>query len=112
MLDVEIKRAEAAFSDGRLDEAFELVVKGSVIEHRRGQKLAGQLAAAFTKRGSGHLAQGLVQEALADCGKAEKMGGNEPEIARLRADVCKAIDAKRGAGRQHSGSNHRKFLVL
>ncbi|MBN1361707.1 MAG: hypothetical protein JW993_14010 [Sedimentisphaerales bacterium] len=91
MLILRIKQAECALADGRLDEAFEVARADDVRRHRHGQRLVGRLTRALIQRGQTSLDAGQLQPALADCNKAERLGGNLPEIARLRAAVCAAM---------------------
>ncbi|MHC4865593.1 MAG: hypothetical protein ACYTEX_16020 [Planctomycetota bacterium] len=95
MVILRIRQAESALGDGRLDEAFELVQSESVRHHRRGQELTGRVARALAKRGQEHLAAARLAQALTDCNKADKVGGNLPEIAELRNAICRAMDQKR-----------------
>jgi hypothetical protein len=90
-----IRQAECALGDGRLDEAFELLKGQDIRRHRRGQELTGRLARALAARGQEHLAESRLQQALADCNKADKLGGNLSETAELRKAICLAIDEKR-----------------
>ena len=101
MLNLKLKQARCAFGDGRLDEAFELIKADSVLQHRQGQKLALKLSKAFSERGSGHLEAGRIEQGLSDCNKAEKLGGNLPEIALLRSAICQAMENKRLADQQN-----------
>jgi len=91
VLILRIKQAECALADDRLDEAFEIARAEDVRRHRHGQRLIGRLTRALIQRGQTSLEAGQFQPALADCNKAERLGGNLPEIARLRAAVCGAI---------------------
>lgn len=94
MLILKLKQADLALNDGRLDEAYTLLQTESLKQHRRGQVLIGRLARALGERGQGHLAAGRLQEALADCNKADKLGGNLDLVAQLRRSVCEAIQAR------------------
>lgn len=94
MLILKLKQADLALNDGRLDEAYELLQTGALKQHRRGQVLVGQLARALGERGQDHLAEGRLQEALADCNKADKLSGNLDFVAQLRKSVCEAIQAR------------------
>jgi hypothetical protein len=78
-------------ADGRLDEAYEIAQAEEVRRHHHGQRLIGRLARALIQRGQESLAAQRFQPALTDCNKAEKLGGNLPEVAQLRAAVCEAI---------------------
>ncbi|UCG58000.1 MAG: hypothetical protein JSU70_00560 [Phycisphaerales bacterium] len=95
MLILQLRRAECALADGRLDEAFDLAQRSDVQEHRRGQRLIGRLARAYVKRGRGNLQRKRIQPALADCNKAAKLAGELSDVAELRSDICTAIEEKR-----------------
>jgi len=105
VLILRLKQAESAMADGRLDEAFEIVQSRDIREHRRGQKLIGRLALAFTKRGRENLEAERIQHALADCNKAEKLAGNTADVAKLRSAICSEMEQKR------LRSRHRSFKV-
>lgn len=102
MLIVRIKQAECALADGRLDEAFEIARAEDVRRHRRGQKVTGKLARALAKRGADNLSARRIQQALTDCNKADKLGGNLPEIAELRQAICNAMTQKQHKHQQRS----------
>ncbi len=87
-------------ADGRLDEAFEIAQADDIRRHHHGQRLIGRLARAIIQRGQENLAANRFQPALLDCTKAEKLAGNLPEIAQLRAAVCEAV-IKDQQARQH-----------
>ena len=105
VLILRLKQAESAIADGRLDEAFEIIQSKDVKEHRRGQKLIGQLAVAFAKRGRENLEAERVQLALVDCNKAEKLAGNTADVAKLRSAICSEMEQRR------LRSRHRSFKV-
>jgi hypothetical protein len=90
-----LKQAESAAADGRLDEAYDIIISGRLREHSRGQKLIGKLARAFAKRGLDNLNNERVQLALSDCNKAEKLAGNIEEVAGLRSQICSEMEQKR-----------------
>ena len=100
MLNLKIKQAEYAFSDGRLDEAFELVANSEMLSHRQGQLLAGKLGRTFADRSSEHLSAGRIEQSLADCNKAHKLLGNTAKVSKLRAEIVKAMEDKRLASKQ------------
>lgn len=102
MLIVRIKQAECALADGRLDEAFEIAKSEDVRRHRRGQKLIGKLSRALAKRGQKSLAADQLQQALSDCNKADKLGGNLSEISKLRQAICMAMEEKKFGHQQRS----------
>jgi len=90
-----LKQAETAIADNRLDEAFNIVQAEDIKQHRRGQKLIGRLARAFSKRGQENLKAERLQLALIDCNKAEKLAGNTPDVAMLRSDICSEMEQNR-----------------
>ena len=94
MLILRIRQAECALGDGRLDEAFDLVMNHAMREHKRGQDLAGRLSRKLIERGRRHLEGSRLVQAGADCEKAAKLAGNLPEIEELRADVAQALMVK------------------
>ena len=102
MLILRIRQAECALADGRLDEAYEIAQVEDVRRHHHGQRLIGQLARAMIQRGQENLAAHRFQPALADCNKAEKLGGNLPEVTQLRAAVCEAIVKDQQAQQQEA----------
>jgi len=91
VLILKIKQAETALDDGRLDEAFELLGDQELRNHRRGQRLLGRLARALARRGREHLEAQRLQQALADCNKAEELAGKVTEVAELRSAITEAI---------------------
>ncbi len=102
MLILRIRQAECALADGRLDEAYEIAQAEEVRRHHHGQRLIGRLARAMMQRGQENLAANRFQPALADCNKAEKLGGNLPEITQLRAAICEAIVKEQQAHQQEA----------
>jgi hypothetical protein len=105
VLILRLKQAASAIADGRLDEAFDIVQSKDIREHRRGQKLIGRLAQAFTKRGQENLEAERIQLALVDCNKAEKLAGNTEDVAKLRSAICSEMEQRRLRNR------HRSFKV-
>jgi len=105
VLILRLKQAASAIADGRLDEAFDIVQSKTIREHRRGQKLIGRLARAFTRRGLENLEAERIQLALADCNKAEKLAGNTEDVAKLRSAICSEMEQRRLKNR------HRSFKV-
>jgi hypothetical protein len=102
VLILRLKQAESAMADGRLDEAFDIVQSKDIREHRRGQKLIGRLALAFTKRGRNNLDAERIQLALTDCNKAEKLAGNTADVASLRSAICSEMEQRRLRSRHRS----------
>jgi hypothetical protein len=105
VLILRLKQAESAIADGRLDEAFDIVQSEDIKQHRRGQKLIGRLARAFTKRGQENLDAERIQLALVDCNKAEKLAGNSTDVVKLRSAICSEMEQRR---LRHQ---HRSFKV-
>ena len=95
MLILRLKQAESAIADNRLDEAFDILQSKDIRQHRRGQKLIGKLARAFSKRGQENLKAERLQLALIDCNKAEKLAGNTSDVAKLRSDICSEMEQNR-----------------
>ena len=105
MLFLRLKQAQSAIADGRLDEALCLVQSEDIRQHRRGQKLISRLARTFTKRGQVNLEAERLQLALMDCNKAEKLAGNNADVAKLRSAICSEMEQRRLRHR------HRSFKV-
>ncbi len=103
MLILRIRQAETALADGRLDEAYELARADDVRAHRRGQGLVGRLVRSLVSRSRDHLAAGRLGEALADCEKAQRLGGSLPEIASLRAAISRAMSDEHRSRRRRAG---------
>lgn len=102
VLNLRLRQAECAVGDGRLDEACELLEAEGVREHRKGQRLVGQLVEKLLSRGKAHLEVGRLGAARQDCEKAGRLGGNQEAVGELRAAVVLAGEAlersKRRAG--------------
>lgn len=101
MFNLKLKQAKAAFTDGHLDDAHDLIAKGNLLNQRQGQKLARKLAIALITRGNVHLGAARIDSALADCNKADKLAGNLTNAAELRIAIAKAIEDKRFAQARH-----------
>jgi hypothetical protein len=101
VLILRLRQSEVALADGRLDEAYDLAIAHDLARHRRGQRLITRLAAALVTRGHEHLRASNPTAALADCEKAQKIGGNLPDIIALRSASIDAItQAQRSQQRQ------------
>lgn len=105
MLILRIRQAECAMRDGRLDEAYALVIAPDLRSHRSGQDLVGRLSRALMERGRTHLAAGRLDAAAGDCEKAERLGGALVEVAQLRA-------ALREAANHRANEERRKAQLL
>jgi len=103
VLILRIRQAEVALGDGRLDEAYELCQQSERLRsHRKGQSLVTRLVHALVKRGQAHLEALRPQQALVDCDKAQRLGGNLPEVVELRTTASDAIAAKQRSERRHA----------
>ncbi len=102
MLFLRIRQAEVALRDGRLDEAYDLCQSQDLRSHRRGQTLVTRLVQALVKRGHAHLGAERPQQALIDCEKAARLGGNLPEVLELRCTSTDAIAAQQRSERKHA----------
>jgi hypothetical protein len=91
MVWVQIKHVECAITDGRLDEAFDLVRREEIRSHHRGQQLVSKLIEAYVERGRAHFQSRRLAQAFADGQKAHQLGGNKVEIAELLVEVTQAI---------------------
>jgi hypothetical protein len=107
VLILQIKQAETALADGRLDEAYDLLKKEEVRAHRKGQKLITRLAKALMQRAQDHMAQQRLPQALADCNKAGHLAGNLPDIARLRTMICQTLDDRQKREQQRQAAQAR-----
>jgi hypothetical protein len=97
---LQIKQAECALADGRLDEAYDLATEGDLRSCRDGQRLVGRLVEALVARGGEHQQAGHHRQALADCDKAEALGGNLPELAALRERIADDVATRRRGDRR------------
>jgi hypothetical protein len=91
VLNLHLRQAECALSDGRLDEALQLANDPKVRRHRQGQALVGRLTAALADRSRQHLDAGRLQEALSDCEKAVTLGGIQETTTELRRRIAEAL---------------------
>ena len=95
MLILRIRQAEVALNDGRLDEACELCQSQRLRSHRKGQALVTRLVQALVKRGHAHLNASRPQQALVDCEKAQRFGGNLAEVVELVGRVGRHLRDRR-----------------
>ncbi len=98
---LQIKQAEAALADGRLDEACELLGDADLRSHRQAQKLIGLLIERLVARGNEHLAAGRMPQALSDCQKASELGGNIEDAEDLRSRIAATLAGEHHARRAH-----------
>src|SRR5690349_13433696 len=103
MLFLQIKQAEVALADARLDEAYQLIQADPALRsHRWGQALITDLARKLVERSESHLKDGRATLALTDCDKANLLAGNLDEIASLRAKIEQEIAASDRDRRQNA----------
>jgi len=102
VLILRIRQAEVALGDGRLDEACELCRSERLRSHRKGQALVTRLVQALVKRGHEHLNAARPQQALIDCEKASRLGGNLAEVVELRSVATDAIAEKQRGERRRA----------
>jgi len=95
VFNLHLRQAEAALSEGRLEEAAELASRTDVRQHHDGQKLLTRLTAALVARGQKHLDSGRTEESQRDCRLASGLGGNQTDVARLLASITEAINNER-----------------
>jgi hypothetical protein len=105
MLFLQLKQAEVAMADGRLDEAYQLIVSSRPLQnHRRGQALMTRLIERLVARANAHFDAGRSAEALVDCDKARNLGGNLEQVVELRGRIEQTLlaseQAKRSSARQ------------
>lgn len=74
-------------ADGRLEEAYRLVVNPAVRGHHSGQQLVRRLVERLVERGRTHLAEGRLAEAQEDCRHAAQLAGNQVDVLRLQDEV-------------------------
>ncbi|HEY7087362.1 MAG TPA: hypothetical protein VH518_04685 [Tepidisphaeraceae bacterium] len=107
MLFLQIRQAEVAVADGRLDEAYQLLQQSPALRsHRRGQTLITELVEKLVERAHEHLEGSRWMQALGDCEKAQQFGGNRSDVLELRAEIEGKIvendrDRRQGA---HAGA--------
>ncbi len=87
MRTLKLRQAEVALSDGRLDEAYDLLIVPDIRAHRRGQTLTSQLVEKLKDRIREHRAADRFEAALKDCDRAYRLGGNQSDLAELKEDV-------------------------
>jgi len=95
VFNLHLRQAEAALSEGRLEEAADVASRADVRGHHDGQKLISQLLAALVTRGQEHLDSGRTEESERDCRLASGLGGNQTDVARLMASITVTIDNER-----------------
>lgn len=106
MFSLKIKQAETALSEGRLDEAYQLLSDPDVRSHRRGQALITQVTDRLHHRIEQHLQQSQFEAALQDCHRALALAGNLPELEQLRATAADQLQRE-----QRQQAQERELLL-
>lgn len=91
MLILQLRQAEAAMAQGRLDHAFDLLRTREVKGAATVDVVAARLAGAFVKRGGAHLKAQRLADAIADCDRALTLTGATAEVAHLRQAIGLAV---------------------
>lgn len=105
MLILRIKQGESALKDGRLDEAYDIASSADVRAHKQGQRLAGRVVERLVERARSHQKAERYKDALLDCDKAARIGGNKEEVAKLRAEAAAAL------GEDHRARHNRERIL-
>jgi hypothetical protein len=79
-----IHQVSAALAAGRLEEAASLLEQSPLRDQPRGQKMLADIVEALVARARAHLLGDRPTEALADCRTAQRLGGNQAEVAAIR----------------------------
>ena len=112
MLSIQLKQAEVALADGRLEDAFRILQMSAIRDHRRGQALIKELITAFTDRANGHLQADQWKQAKIDCDRAAELGGNQIETAALAARIEEArANIEKQDHRKKQSLKHAKALA-
>ena len=106
MFNLQLRQAETALREGRLNEAFQLATRPDVREHRDGQRLITRLTDEFLTRSKSHLEAGRLGEARSDCDYARRLAGNQEAIGELNSLIT---DAERIRNR---GTREKEHLIL
>lgn len=105
MFNLQLRQAETALREGRLNEAFQLATRPDVREHRDGQRLITRLTDEFLTRSKSHLEAGRLGEARSDCDHARRLAGNQEAIGELNSLIT---DAERIRNR---GTREKEHLI-
>ena len=105
MFNLQLRQAETALREGRLNEAFQLATRPDVREHRDGQRLITRLTDEFLTRSKSHLEADRLSEARNDCDYARRLAGNQEAIGELNNLIA---DAERIRNR---GTREKEHLV-
>ena len=97
MFQIQLKQIETAIDQGRLDEAFGLLLASSQRDHRDGQRLTSLLAERLHRRAGDHLADGFLDAARSDANKAKQLAGNQSEIVALVTEIHAAQQGEKMA---------------
>jgi tetratricopeptide (TPR) repeat protein len=85
---VQLRKAENAFADGRLEEATELLLGGTLNDYLPGKQLASKVALALAERARKQLiVDGNTDAGWQDIATAESVGGDTREIQIRRREM-------------------------
>ena len=98
-----IKQIEFALRGGRLEDAFQRLKKSNVLQHRRGQELKQELAAAFVARAEGYVESKQLDAAAVDCQRAADLAGQQEQVVALRNKIESATRKHATDRRQRNG---------
>ena len=88
MFQIELKRIQLAINSGRIDEAYDWLLKSPLREHRDGQRLVDCLAEAFVQRSRTHLDSKRIEDAKADAKKAHRLAGARVDVAETLVEIA------------------------
>ncbi len=84
---IQIQKARLALRNGNLDDAFTIVTRERLEDYRQSREILEALVDPLLVRARAHLEARRLEDALADVERAQRAGGNRPEIAELREKV-------------------------
>ena len=105
MFNLQLRQAETALREGRLNEAFQLATRPDVREHRDGQRLITRLTDEFLTRSKNHLEAGRLGEARSDCDYARRLAGNQEAIGELNSLITDAEQIR------NRGTREKEHLI-
>lgn len=107
MWNLRYHQARTAMTDGRLDEAYDLVRRHGLNESRDGQRLVDRLVECYVLRAATHLDVGRLGAASSDHARAEQLGGRREDVASLGQRIEAARHARRREERLRSAAVDR-----
>ena len=98
MLNLDLKKVEAAIAAGRLDEAFGLLKSSKHINHARGQQLKDDLMNMLLVRAEQHLELQHYCDARDDVRMAKQLGGRQTQIVKLLKRIDEESPFRKNVG--------------